>query len=123
MTVASAGPPDPRPAVREAGGAVVLAGVRCERCGHVAAGPRPRCAVCGGPVAEAQFGPDGTVWAATVVRVAVPGRTPPYGLAYVDLDHGPRILAHAPGDAALAVGSRVRLAAKTADGDLAVTPA
>ncbi|WP_259314416.1 Zn-ribbon domain-containing OB-fold protein [Capillimicrobium parvum] len=121
--MASAGPPDPRPAVREAGGAVVLAGVRCERCGHVAAGPRPRCAVCGGPVAEAQFGPDGTVWAATVVRVAVPGRTPPYGLAYVDLDHGPRILAHAPGDAALAVGSRVRLAAKTADGDLAVTPA
>jgi uncharacterized OB-fold protein len=55
------------------------------------------------------------------VRVPVPGRTPPYGLAYVDLDDGPRILAHAPGTPD--VGARVRLAPKTPDGDLAVTPA
>jgi len=123
VTVAAAAP-DSRPAVRTApDGGLRLLGVRCERCGHVVAGARPRCPVCAGTVSDAEFGPEGTVWAATVVRVPVPGRTPPYGLAYVDLDAGPRILAHAPGDAALAVGARVRLAPKTSAGDLAVTPA
>lgn len=113
--------PDPRSAVVERDGAVWLAGVRCRRCAYPVAGARPRCPVCGGPVAAAEFGPEGTVWAATVVHVAVPGRTPPYGLAYVDLDDGPRVLAHAP--ERTAVGIRVRLAPKTAAGDLAVMPA
>jgi uncharacterized OB-fold protein len=99
-----------------------VAGVRCERCGHVVAGERPRCPRCAGTVATAEFGPGGVVWASTVVRVAVPGREPPYGLAYVDLEGGPRILAHTPGDAALPVGSPVRLTGKNAHGDLTVTP-
>jgi uncharacterized OB-fold protein len=61
------------------------------------------------------------VWSATVVRIPVPGRTPPFALAYVDLDDGPRVLAHVPGaQAAPAVGARARLVAPTDSGDLAV---
>ena len=66
---------------------------------------------------EAEFGPDGTVWSATVVRIPVPGRMPPYALAYVDLDDGPRVLAHA--DDAVPIGARVRLKEST-DGDVRV---
>ncbi|HEX8754087.1 MAG TPA: OB-fold domain-containing protein, partial [Solirubrobacterales bacterium] len=68
-------------------------------------------------------GPLGTVWAATVVRIPVPGREPPYGLAYVDLEDGPRVLAHAPGEEPLAVGSAVRLGPLGPAGDLTVAPA
>jgi uncharacterized OB-fold protein len=52
-----------------------------------------------------------------VVRVPVPGRTPPYALAYVDLDDGPRVLAHA--DDAVPIGARVRLA-ESAQGDVRI---
>jgi uncharacterized OB-fold protein len=52
-----------------------------------------------------------------VVRIPVPGRTPPYALAYVDLDDGPRVLAHA--DDPVDIGARVRLAASR-DGDVRV---
>lgn len=54
------------------------------------------------------------MWSATVVRIPVAGRTPPYALAYVDLDDGPRVLAHVVagnGDTAPSVGARVRLRA------------
>jgi hypothetical protein len=62
------------------------------------------------------------VFAATVLRVPVPGRTPPYGLAYTDLDDGPRILAHVdPPDRALSPGTRVRLIGTTPEGDPLVT--
>jgi uncharacterized protein len=115
--------PDPRPRAGPAQGGVVPEGVRCTACGYAAAFTRPRCPVCGAGVAPAAFGPEGTVWSATVVRVAVPGRNPPYGLAYVDLDDGPRILAHTPGDVPVQIGSRVRLVAGGGDGDVAVTVA
>lgn len=58
------------------------------------------------------------------MRVPVPGRTPPYGLAYVDLDEGPRVLAHvdSDGDAErLPPGTCVRVCGTTADGDVLVT--
>ncbi|MEU1692872.1 OB-fold domain-containing protein [Streptomyces hirsutus] len=38
------------------------------------------------------FPPRGSVWASTVVRIDVGTRRPPYGIAYVDLDDGPRVL-------------------------------
>jgi uncharacterized OB-fold protein len=65
------------------------------------------------------------VWSATVVRVPVPGRTPPYVLAYVDLDEGPRVLAHVAGTDATAppIGSTVHVCGVGADGDLEVTSA
>lgn len=67
----------------------------------------------------AEFGPDGTVFSSTILHIPVPGREPPYGLAYVDLDDGPRLLAHL-GDAvteALPPGTRVRLTGLTDHGD------
>lgn len=104
-------------------GAALLAGARCPACGYVAAAARPRCPECAAALEETLFGPGARVWASTVVRVPVAGRVPPYGLAYVDVDDGPRVLAHAPGDVPLEVGSRVRLAGLTAEGDIRVEPA
>ena len=111
---------DPRPRVDESAGLALL-GVRCTMCSHPMATPRPVCAACGGPVTEARFGPDGVVYSSTVVRIAVGDRTPPYALAYVDLDDGPRILAHVAGGEATApkVASRVRLT-KPTSGDVVV---
>ena len=114
---------DPRPVVVESAAGAQVAGVRCEACGYAVATTRPRCPVCHGPVAPESFGPGGVVWSSTVVRVPVPGRTPPYALAYVDLDGGgPRVLAHTPGDAPATIGGRVLLGAKNADGDLVARP-
>lgn len=116
--------PDPRPRTVDEAGTPRVPGQRCVACRHPLAYAAPRCPVCRGALAEARFGPGGVVFAATIVRVPIPGRTPPWGLAYVDLDDGPRILAHfAPDAGPLAVGARVRLAASTADGDPAVAAA
>lgn len=57
-------------------------------------GPYRRCPDCGGDLAAAQFAGTGTIWSATVVRIDLPGHPAPRVLAYVDLDDGPRILAH-----------------------------
>lgn len=120
------GPHDPRPAVVIQDGQARLAGRRCRACAYPLAYPWPRCPVCHGELAAEHFGPRGTVWAATVVRIPVSGRTPPYRLAYVDLDDGPRVLAHLAGTLAgqqaepVAIGSRVRLARRSATGDIEV---
>ena len=110
---------DPRPLVDDSDSPVVV-GVRCRHCSHPMATTRPVCASCGGPVDEARFGPDGTVWSSTVVRIAVGDRIPPYVLAYVDLCEGPRVLVHVSGQPTPpAVGSRVRLV-PAVDGDIVV---
>lgn len=114
---------DPRPSTRRKGADTLVEGVRCSACGHAVAFPRPRCPRCRGKVEAATFGPSGVIWASTIVRVPVPGRTPPYGLAYVDLDDGPRILAHVAAtgaDTPVAIGTDVRLTDRTADGDVQV---
>ncbi len=115
---------DPRPQVVERDGVALLAGGRCQACRYPTATPLPRCPVCGGPGEPDEIGPGGTVFSATVLRIPVPGRTPPLALAYVDLDDGPRILAHVGGDAAFAAapGSRVHLVGRTGDGDPLVAP-
>jgi len=92
-----------------------VAGLRCSACRYPVVGSAPHCPVCRGSLETGLFGPEGTVWSHTTVRVAVSGREPPYTLAYVDLDDGPRILAHAAGP--VEVGDRVRLTGTTADGD------
>ncbi|CAB4874022.1 unannotated protein [freshwater metagenome] len=118
--------PDPRPQIEEGPSGAQVSGSLCGACGYAVALERPRCPVCHADRLEPRrFGPGGTVWSSTVVRIPVAGRTPPYTLAYVNLDeNGPRILAHVIGsDAAPAVGARVRLTGVGADGDAEVEAA
>ena len=113
--------PDPRPVVSERDGGAFLRGWRCLACRHPMLWSTPRCPECGGALADDQFGPNGLVWSSTVVRVPVPGRTPPYAMAYVDLDDGPRVLAHVAGPPErLAVGARVTLRPQGQEGDVIV---
>jgi uncharacterized protein len=79
--------------------------------------------VCRGEVAEDVFSNDGEVWASTCLRVRVPGHEPPFAVAYLVLDDGPRVLVHTPGDQPLPPGSRARVVDVSADGDLVAEPA
>jgi|GEM_PF-1206256 len=105
---------DPRP--RFSDGAVH--GSRCTACRY----PSPQqglpwCPVCHAPVEPARFAPTGRVWSSTVVAIPVTTRRPPFGLAYVDLDDGPRVLAHLAEPTVLPAGTRVYIAG-TDHGDL-----
>lgn len=113
---------DPRPEIRRtADGDWVVVGRRCRSCAEPVAYAWPRCPACGAAVAPAEFGPRGTVWSSTVVRIAVPGHTPPYALAYVDLEDGPRVLAHVAGaDEPVRIGADAWLIGASDDGDLQV---
>lgn len=114
---------DPRPRVVVHGASAVVSGTRCTMCRYPTATALPRCPVCGAPCESAEFGPEGTVFSATVLRIPVPGRTPPFTLAYVDLDDGPRLLSHVGEvDRAPAPRSRVRLVGCTEHGDPLVVP-
>lgn len=111
--------PDPRP--RLTTGAGTIAGRACTNCDLRTLSGADRCPSCRHPLTSTVFGPGGIVWSSTVVRVPIPGRTPPYTLAYVDLDDGPRVLCHVDGlTDRPPVGQRVRLSGTTADGDLMV---
>jgi len=98
--------PDPRPQVEIVAGRAHVVGQQCAACGLRTTLVVSACPGCRGELAPVRFGPDGTVWGSTVIRVPVAGRTPPYCLAYVDLD-------------GFAVGTRVRLRGDP-DGDLVV---
>lgn len=125
MTVATADATrrgaDPRPVVVQEGGRHLVAGARCVACGHALARATPRCTRCRGPLQAERFGPEGVIWAATVVHIAAePGGEVPYALAYVDLDAGPRLLVRlGTGGRRPAIGDRVRLTAPTPDGNAA----
>lgn len=113
---------DPRPDATPDG----LRGGRCASCGYPMLDRPPLCASCGSPtVQEATFGPGGTVWSSTVLRVRVADRKPPVVLAYVDFDEGPRALVHvdSPACEALLPGTRVRLLGRDERGDPLVAPA
>ena len=108
---------DPRPTVVVENDTARVRGAACARCGHVVARPGRRCRRCSGDLVEADFGPGGVVYAATVVRIPVGDRTPPFTLAYVDLDDGPRVLAHVDQLEVPPVGTAVNLVGLTAAGD------
>ena len=112
--------PDPRPRVTSSDAGPHLEGHRCTACSYPVAFPRPACPACGDVLEPALLGPQGRVWSFTTVHIPVPGREPPYRLAYVDLDDGPRVLAHVRGPESLAAGDRVRLLNPTDDGDVCV---
>jgi uncharacterized OB-fold protein len=96
-----------------------MAGGRCSQCAYPTLDRLLRCPECGGSIVEASFGPGGTVFSSTTIHIAVPGRRPPYTLAYVDLDEGPRILVDvvAGQGVPLRPGQRVRLSGVTDRGD------
>jgi uncharacterized OB-fold protein len=110
---------DPRPeAAESADGTVVVSGWRCTACSLPLTQPVLRCPQCRQQVREETFASEGVVFASTCMRVGVPGHEPPYAIAYVVLDDGPRVFVHSPGDTALPPGSRARLSSLTAEGDL-----
>lgn len=110
---------DPRPVMEQADGIWTVSGSRCGQCRRAIAYHWPHCPGCAGNVNPERFGDTGTVWSRTVVNIAVGTHVPPYEIAYVDLDHGPRVLAHVTG-APVAIGQAVRLLAPSAEGDLQV---
>lgn len=112
---------DPRPAFADGpdGG---VAGWRCTACRHPVAQLVLCCPVCRGPVAPSTFAATGEVWASTCLRVRVPGRTPPFAVAYLVLDDGPRVLVHTPGEQPQPPGSRARVTGITESGDLVAEP-
>lgn len=114
--------PDPRPKTVRQGDDYFVKGLICSACGYPSAVQVPWCPRCRAAMVEKLFGPRGKVWSATVVRIPLPNREPPYALAYVDLDKGPRVLAHVlPNNERLPVGRTVRLTSATAGGDVQVT--
>lgn len=67
----------------------------CPRCASRWFPPRDVCSACAyDRLDAAAAGPDGVVYASSVVRTGPPGFTTPYVLAYVDVD-GVRVLAQA----------------------------
>lgn len=96
---------DSRPRLDE--GRVV--GSRCTACRYPSAQVGlPWCPACyRGTMEREGFGPGGVVWASARVRLRVLHRKPPYSLAYVDLDDGPRVLVRLDEPVALDPGARV----------------
>lgn len=123
MAASESSPPDARVPVAPVAGGMGVQGTRCVECGYRTAGAPPCCPECAGSVEPAVFGPGGTIWASTTVWIDVQDRDAPYSIAYVDVDDGPRILAHvAGGDPASppSVGRRVSIVGLTERGDPAV---
>ena len=84
---------------------------RCEDCGHHQHYGRPYCLRCQSDrVAWVEAAGTGTIYSATEVHLEVnPALTPPYWVAVVELDEGPRLTTNVVGGAA-AIGARVRVA-------------
>ncbi len=118
-------PADPRPDFVKEDGRHLLVGGRCRSCGLASAYVPPICP-CGqaGQVDLCTFGPGATVFSSTVLHIPVPERPPPTCLAYVDVDDGPRILAHVElgPEVAPLPGDRVFLAGRNPLGDPIVKP-
>ena len=109
---------DPRPLVR----ADKVVGVRCSACGYPSAPPAPWCPACQQrDQVPAEFGPGATVWASTLVQIPVGRWTPPYAMAYIDLDDGPRVIAHLAAPEVVKAGTRVRITGGDEAGDLLVS--
>ncbi|RRQ26789.1 hypothetical protein DK926_16980 [Rhodococcus sp. Eu-32] len=83
-------------------------GLRCTECRNPSAQrDLPWCPLCRGRVVQDSFSPTGSVWASTVVAIPVGNRKPPFALGYVDLDDGPRVLAHLAMPETAPIGTRV----------------
>lgn len=98
-----------------------VVGSRCTECRYPTAQQNlPWCPVCYAPIEPATFGRTGAAWSSTVVAIPVGTRRPPFGLAYLDLDDGPRVLVHLDVSEVLELGQRLSITG-TDDGDLVAT--
>lgn len=109
---------DPRPVLDDG----ALRGSRCTACRYPSAQQNlPWCPACNAPMQEQRFEATGALWSATVVEIPVGTREPPFGLAYLDLDDGPRVLVHLAEPVVFEPGSRLRITGTHA-GDLVAAP-
>ena len=113
---------DPRPVfdpgLDSGAGDDAVLGIRCTACRYPAAQRDiPWCPVCYHPVEPARFSPAGSAWSSTVVAIPVGERRPPFGIAYLDLDDGPRVMVHLAEPVVLPLGARLRITG-TERGDL-----
>ncbi|TSE01132.1 hypothetical protein FOS14_05140 [Skermania sp. ID1734] len=97
---------DSRPVLTAAG----VLGSRCMACRYPSAQQGiPWCPVCYATTEPATFARNGAVWSSTVVAIPVGTRKPPFGLAYLDLDDGPRVLVHLTEPTVLRIGERLEI--------------
>ena len=91
---------------------------RCGACDAFQFYPRPFCLAC--DAEQLDWVPAagvGTVYAVTTVHMRVdPALEPPYVVAVVELDEGPRLVTNLVGDPA-GIGERVRVAWRERDGE------
>lgn len=94
-----------------------LTAQRCRTCGTHQLYPRPFCLACEGTSLEwADCTGTGTIYSITTVRIPVADDLPPpYLLALVDLDEGPRLLTNIEADKA-GIGERVGVAWRAREG-------
>ncbi len=95
----------------EAAGRRELVVQRCGSCGHHQFYPRPFCLACESPdVGWVRAAGTGTIYSMTTVHMQVaPEFEPPYVVAIVELDEGPRLMTNIIGGPAR-IGDRVRVA-------------
>jgi uncharacterized protein len=66
---------------------------RCDACAHVYFPPRPFCPKCAGrAVSWFAASGQGSLYSYVIHHRPVPGFTPPYSIAVVELDEGPRMM-------------------------------
>lgn len=84
---------------------------RCGACGHHQFYPRPFCLACESKdLAWVEVSGKGTIYSLTTVRVQVqPDLPPPYKVAIVQLDEGPRLLTNITDETAQ-IGQKVSIA-------------
>lgn len=90
---------------------------RCTACGSHQFYPRPFCLSCETTTLEwVEASGSGTIYSLTTVRMPVTDELPPpYLLALVDLDEGPRLLTNVEGQSAR-IGDRVKVAWRQREG-------
>lgn len=90
---------------------------RCTACGSHQFYPRPFCLSCEATALEwVETGGRGTIYSLTTVRIPVTRQLPPpYLLALVDLDEGPRLLTNIEAGSA-SIGDRVEVAWRQREG-------
>lgn len=96
---------------------------RCTACGTFQHYPRPFCLTCQSDAVDwVEAAGSGTVYSVATMRVpVVDDLPPPYQIALVDLDEGPRLLTSIDGGAAR-IGDRVTVAWRERAGGLPPVP-